>query len=109
MVTRVRSGRTSFFSPNWTSEISLLQRVHSGCWVTHSVQCVVVVISAVKYRTWTLTADLNLVPSLRLRGGITPLRNLQSGYLFYCSNESYWHSPVPDSISERLFSSSSSD
>jgi len=53
-------------------------------------------------RNLKLTAHLHLVPSQRMRGGISVLQSNQLRYLLYCSTETVWPAPVPVHIFRRF-------
>ena len=53
-------------------------------------------------RTFKLTAHLHLVPSKRMRGGMSVPQLNKLRYLIYCSTETIWLEPVPVHNSRRF-------
>jgi hypothetical protein len=75
LVTSLPSGLQLFGSPNWTTELSLVQSIHSGCLDLPRIKAVPVVICAVKNcLTLKVKAKLKLVSSLRVSGAVPLLR-----------------------------------
>lgn len=75
MVTSLLSGRTWFRTPNWITEFSLVQRVHSGSLTIPRIQGVLVVISMGK--------NVLEVEGMSKTPFMTSLRMIGTVYLLY--------------------------
>jgi hypothetical protein len=78
LVNSLWSGRSWVGSPNWKTELSLVQPVHSTSWARLCVQGLSVVISCLKLKVRT---KLNRVPSLNMSGAVPLIHNLHRQHI----------------------------